>query len=458
MAVNNIDNLSLGKLLQIVFSEGVRAQISQDFRDWEMINRFKAPISPAREYRFSFQNTLNPASIQHVSPEGSFHNFPRGFKPVVEENTAIMKSLEATMEIEYDLWDRARKSPEKYTEPLELIVNSTMISTKRRMAADLYGDGTGVQGTVASAALQSPASDKLVFSLDSSNSARGHEGLFEYGDILILRANDGSASAFDSNLVTEPVYWYVVDKDRENHTVTLQGLNASFASAGTISSISVQPTAGDVFYRFGQPSIPDLSALGDYATQTEVVAGLESLSANDGRSVHGISMEGATAGTIQDAGGNPLDVKYIQKVMDLVKIRVGAGAYSWKQLISAPEAIAALIESRETDRRFMSIEDNKRGVKSFGYVHGNDQLELISSEYCPQNRMYAIPEGKATGKKVLDCAGHDFEPVRAPNGDEFHLKVDSSGYGNAMQSFLKGYYTLVCNHPAAIARIENFSL
>ena len=103
MAVNNIDNLSLGKLLQIVFSEGVRVQISQDFRDWEMINRFQAPISPAREYRFSFQNTLNPASIQHVSPEGSFHNFPRGFKPTVEEKTAIMKSLEATMEIEYDL-------------------------------------------------------------------------------------------------------------------------------------------------------------------------------------------------------------------------------------------------------------------------------------------------------------------------------------------------------------------
>ena len=109
MSVTNIDNLSLGKLLQIVFSEGVRVQISQDFRDWEMINRFKAPISPAREYRFSFQNTLNPASIQHVSPEGSFHNFPTGFKPTVEEKTAIMKSIEATMEIEYDLKKTSKK-------------------------------------------------------------------------------------------------------------------------------------------------------------------------------------------------------------------------------------------------------------------------------------------------------------------------------------------------------------
>ena len=467
MAVTNIDNLSLGKLLQIVFSEGVRVQLSQDFRDWEMVNRFKAPISPAREYRFSFQNSLNPASIQYQDPSGSFRNFPQGFKPAVEEKTAIMKTLEATVELEYDLWDRARKSPEKYAEPLALIVDATMTSTKRRLAADLYGDGTGVVGTMAAgaAAVTSPASDKLIFTLSSTDAARGHVGLFEYDDILVIKEPDGTATALDTSLATEPVYWKVVDKDREANTVTLQGLNSSFASAGSIASITTNVGAGEVFYRFGQPTggtnALDLTAITsstDYALLTEVKAGLESLAAHDGRLVHGITMSGVTAASNQDAGGNPLDVKYIQKVMDKVKIAVGSGAYSYKQMVSAPEAISALIESRETDRRFQSIEDNKRGVKSFGYVHGNDMIELISSEYCPKTRMYIIPEGKASGRKVLDYASYDFEPVRANNGDEFHLKVNSSGYGNAMQSFLKGYCVLICNHPAAIAKIHNFSL
>lgn len=461
MAITNIDNLSLGKLLQIVFSEGVRLQLSQDYRDYEMVNSFKAPISPAREYRFSFQNSLNPASIQYQDPSGSFRNFPQGFKPSINEHTALMKTIEATIELEYDLWDRARKSPEKYAEPLSLIIDSTMTSTKRRKAADLYGDGTGVIGTVGagSMAATSPASDKVEVTLDASDTAAGHVGLFEYGDILVLKANDGSASGLDTDLATEPVYWKVVEKDRDNDKVVLQGLNASFASAGTISSFTTNTGANDRFYRFGQPSIPDLSgAIADYATETEVNVGLESLAADDGRIVHGIEMSGATASSTIDCGGNALDVKYIQKVMDKVKINVGQGAYGWKQMISAPEAISALIESRETDRRFHSIEDNKRGVKSFGYVHGNDMIELVSSEYCPKKRMYILPEGKASGRKVLDDASYDFEPVRANNGDEFHLKVNSSGYGNAMQSFLKGYCVLVCNHPAAIARLKNFTL
>lgn len=455
MAINNIDQLSLGQLLQIVFSEGVRNQLSEDFRDFELINRFKAPISPAREYRFSFQNSLNPASIQYQSPQGSFHNFPAGFKPSVEEKTAIMKTVEATIELEYDLWDRARKSPEKYAEPLALIVDSTMSSTKRRIAADLYGDGTGVVGSIAASSGVLSGSD-VEFTLLSGNADRGHVGLFEYGDILIAIEGDGTTASSLAVTGGTVAYWKVMEKDRENKKVVLRPLDSSFAE---IIATAVTPnTNPEFFYRFGQPTKPNLASIGDYATETEVYAGLESLAAHDGRSVHGITMSGVTASSHIDAGGNPLDVKYIQKAMDKVKINVGSGAYSWKQMLMAPEAHAALIESRETDRRFQSIEDNKRGVKVFGYVHQQDFLECVGSEYCPEKRIYMLPEGKATGKKVLDYAGYDFEPVRANNGDEFHLKVNNSGYGNAMQSFLKGYMTLVCNHPAAIAKIHNFSL
>ena len=456
MAITNIDNLSLGQLLQIVFSEGVRQQLSQDYRDYEMVNSFKADISPAREYRFSFQSTLNPASIQYQDPSGAFRNFPTGFKPAVNEHTALMKTIEATIEIEYDLWDRARKSPEKYAEPLSLIIDSTMTSTKRRKAADLYGDGTGVIGSIAASSGVLSGSD-VEFTLSSGNTDRGHVGLFEYGDILEANEEDGTASTLAVTGGTV-AYWKVMEKDRDNDKVILRPLDSSFAEI-TATAVT-QNTAAEVFYRFGQPTRPDLTSIGsaDYATLTEVNVGLDSLAANDGRIVHGVEMSGATGSSTVDAGANALDVKYIQKVMDKVKINVGPGAYSWKQMISAPEAISALIESRETDRRFHSMEDNKRGTKGFGYQHGNDAIELISSEYCPKNRMYILPEGKASGRKVLDDASYDFEPVRANNGDEFHLKVNSSGYGNAMQSFLKGYCVLVANHPAAIARLTNFSL
>lgn len=457
MTFNNIDNLRLGNLLQIVFSNGVRNQISTDFRDFEMVKRAKAGSSVARELRFMFQSSLGPSAIQYRDPGTSGRSFPDARQATVSEYTAKFKELNATIELEYNLYDRARKSPEKYAEPLALEIDSKASAAKRRIAADLYGDGTGVVGTVASAAVTSPASDKLVFTLSTANAARGHAGLAEWGDILRLTAAAGTASALDTSLATEPVYWLVTDKSRENATITLQGLTAALVSAGTITAVSVQPTAGDVFYRYGQPTIPNLSSIADYGTASEVMAGLESLVAGDGRVVHGITMSGATSGSRLDAGTNPIDVKHIQKVMDKAKVNVGQDRYRWKLMSMAPETQASLIESRETDRRFQTIEDSKRGVKMFGYVHGNDTLECYTSEYVSPKRIYILPETKA-GEKVLEFHGSDFETVKGQGMSDFNLKPGSGGgYVNTMVSYLQAIGVFIAKHPAAVAVVENFT-
>lgn len=457
MTFNNIDNLNLGNLLQIIFSNGVRNQISQDFRDFEMVKRAKVGSSVARELRFMFQRSFGPSAIQYRDPGTSGRSFPDARQASVNEYSAKFKEINATIELEYNLWDRARKSPEKYAEPLALEIDSKSSAAKRRIAADLYGDGTGVVGTVASAAVTSPASDQLVFTLSTSNTARGHVGQFEYGDILALKANAGGASALDTSLATEPVYWLVVSKNRDLNQVTLQGVTAALASAGSIASITTQPTAGDVFYRYGQPTIPNLSSISDYGTATEVMAGLESLVAGDGRVIHGITMSGATSGSRQDAGANPIDVKWIQKCMDKTKINVGQDRYSWKMMSMAPETQASLIESRETDRRFQTIEDNKRGLKMFAYVHGNDTLECYTTEYCPPKRIYILPETKA-GEKVLEFHGSDFETVKAQGMGDFHLKPGSSGgYVNTVVSYLQAIGVLIAKHPAAVGVVENFT-
>lgn len=457
MAFSNISNLNLGNLLQIVFSDGVRNQISQDFRDFEMIKRAKVGNSVARELRFMFQDTLGAAAIQYRNPGTSGRAFPNAQQVGINEYTAKFKEINATIELEYNLWDRARKSPEKYAEPLALEIASKTSASKRRLAADLYGDGTGVVGTVASAAVTSPASDKLVFQLASANSSRGHVGFFEYGDILLLKAANSGASALDTSLATEPAYWKVIEKDFDNQRVTLQGLDSSFASAGSISSISVQPTAGDVFYRYGQPTIPDLtSSISDYGTVTEVIAGLESLVAGDGRTIHGITMSGSNAGSRLDCGANPIDVKYIQKVMSKVKRAVGQDRYNWKMMIMAPETLDSLIESRETDRRFTTMEDGARGTKKFMYQHQNDSLECYTSEYVPQKRCYILPETKA-GEKVLEFHGSDFDTVKANDMSDFHLKASSSGYVNTVVSYLQAIGVMLCKHPASVAVLENFT-
>lgn len=456
MAFNNIDQLNLGNLLQIVFSNGVRNQISVDFRDFEMVKRAKVSSSVARELRFMFQSTLGAAAIQYRDPGTSGRSFPAAQQVGINEYSAKFKEINATIELEYNLWDRARKSPEKYAEPLALEIDSKASSAKRRLAADLYGDGTGVVGTVASATVTSPTSNNLVFQLATTNTARGHVGQFEYGDILALVSNTNTASALDTNLGTEPVYWKVISKNRALQQVTLQGLTVALAPVATMTSISVQPTSGDVFYRYGQPSFVDLTSITDYGTCSDVIAGLESLVAGDGRVIHGITMSGAAAGSRFDAGANPIDVKHIQKVMSEVKVNVGQDRYRWKMMSMAPETLDSLIESRETDRRFTTMEDGARGTKKFMYQHQNDSLECWTSEYCPPKRIYVLPETKAA-EKVLEFHGSDFETVKAQGMSDFHLKPSASGYVNTVVSYLQSIGVLICKHPASVAVIENFT-
>ena len=453
MAFSNIDQLTQGNLLHIVFNNEIYNQISADFRDFELVKRVMRKASLAREYRFMIQDGYGAAAIQYRNPGTSNRAFPAASKASVSEKTAKFKEIQATIEIDYNLWDRARKTPEKYAEPLALEIMSKTSASKRRLAADFHLDGTGVIGTAGAAGVDTTgANGSVLVTLSSSNTARGHVGAFEYGDLLVNANLDGT---LDAPTVVGTFYaWRIDEKNVENNTVVLRAVD----SGGTVLSLTASSIdSGDVLYRVGQPTLPDLTAsIADYGTLTEVMAGLESLTAADGRVIHGMTMTGALAGSRFSAGGNAIDVKYLQRAMDKVKLIVGQDRYKWKQALCAPATNSSLIESRESDRRFTTMEDAKRGTKVFGYQHGQDFLELVTSEYCPAKRIWIIPESKA-GQKVIEYQGSEFETVRMEGTGDFHLKTTSSGYVNSVQSFLNATGVFIATHPAAVAVIDDFT-
>jgi hypothetical protein len=169
-------------------------------------------------------------------------------------------------------------------------------------------------------------------------------------------------------------------------------------------------------------------------------------------------MSGSTKGTHKDASAVQLDVAHLEAVMNDVKINVGSGQYAWKMALMAPEAVSQFINSRETDRRFNTVDDVTRGAKKFVYQHREDAIEMYGSEYCPKKRIYVMPEAKASQGKVIEAPMTDFEPVKAPGGAEYHLKPGTNGYQRKIASYMEGYGTMICKHPAAIAVIKNFTL
>lgn len=458
MAISNVDSLLLGKLLQITFSKGFRRQLVRDHRDWESVKQMTVGMPGGREHRFMFQVGGGPAAIQYAAI-GAAGAFPAAQRSAVEEKTAIFKELNATIEIDYMLFERLKMAPAKYADNLAMELEDKLVYLKRRVAADLYNDGLGVLGTVSSVADAGIASGKVEVTLSALAASRGHIGWFEYDDLLLNCDADGTA-----DMPAGAVAWKVINIKREEDKVTLQAVSASGAPVVLANLAAASIDATDLLYRgttAASHSRVDLSSAytGDYGTATEIIAGLGALVANDGRQVHGINMAGVTGSTIKDCGGNAIDVTFIQQALSQVKTAVGQGRYKYNQLLCATEMLDSLIEGRETDRRFNSVEDAQRGVRKFTYQHGDDTLEFVTSEFCKKKEAYALPSGKGEESKCVEFIGTDFKAVEVPgSSSKFHLRPTANGgHEKKLVSYMFGLGVLVNQHPKACLKIQNFS-
>lgn len=446
-----IGNLPLGQFLQIAFTQGVFNQLNQTFPDFEMVKKFRIGDPNWRQQNFLLQTSLGPAAVQYRNPNFS-SAFPAAQRIGIGEKTAVAKEIDATVEIEYNLYKKALNSPLKYAEPLALEMQSKAIAAKRRIAADLYGDGSGVVGTVASATLDGK---KLEVTLSTAVDARGHIGFFEYDDLLVFANKAGVAQAA---LPATAVAFRVVSRSRKQNKVVLAGVDANGVDVDLTGVNLID--AGDLIYRAGQETIPnldhaDIKDVGDFGLLTEVFPGLETLLADDGRIVHGITMSGATAGTVGEAT-TVLTLPDVQEAMSNAKVAVGQGLYKWNMLVASPEQRDSLIDSAEDARRFTVTDNPRSGGKSFVFQHENDTLEVIASEYCPKQRAFALPNQSAGGQSMMQLYFTEMAPVDVGSG-KLHLKPASGGgHERKIASYMEGYISLLCTHPAAGVVIKNF--
>jgi hypothetical protein len=424
-------------------------QVSKSQKEWELISRMRDGNPNGRQRNFLFINSLGYAAAQSRNPNFSA-SFPAAQKASIAEHTALYKEFDVTVELEYNLWKAASLTPEKYAEPLAKEIELKSIVARRIMGTYLFGDGTGVFGTAASVADTTGAGGSALVTLNPAS--RGHVRWFQYGDLFVCANPDGT---LDSPTVVGTFYaWRVKNVLPKTNQIVLEAVD----SAGNVLNLTASSIdASDVFYRVGQQVLPNLSTISDYGSASDVMPGLESLISNDGRLVHGITMSGAASGTILDWNGAQIDVSALQEGLDEVDMRTGKGEFTYKMAVMAPETRAGLIESRETDRRFNSVQDTLRGGKGFGYMHDEDTILFTSSEFCPKQRIYVLPEGKQDGNKVISYFGTDFEPVSDPMGNKFHLKPSSAGgHERNIISYMSTRGTLVCHRPAAVLQIRNF--
>lgn len=445
-AVSAVGDNTLGKYLKIVSQNGVYGQLSENSAVWRNILKRKKSAAEGRERRFLLRSAFGSASAQFVGVSGDVL-YPSAHKATIQEGTALYKDFALTIEVERTLVAKALSDMSRYGAPLAEEMKCKTIAMARMLSAAVYQDGTGRIGEISSVAI---TSNNTVITLATANTSVGHIGWFDYGDKVKVYSSAGVAQVPTTSAGT-PVYGVITNVDRVNDKVTLAWYDAT--DVLLVASAANQLSAGDFICRYGITA-NDWAAIStnDYGTISEAFVGFESLFQDDSRKVHGITLTNAVKGTRYDASNNPIDSQHFQALCSLMKVAVGEGAYKWQDAIMAPEVMDALVESRETDRRFTSLADNTRGVNGLGYQHGKDKILFQADEFCPKKRIYIVPNGD-----VIQFYGSDFEFVRPEGGDKFMLKPAAGGHYRTVRAYMEGSGLILCVHPQACGVLHNFT-
>jgi hypothetical protein len=443
-----VSDLTLGNFLKVVSKGVVYNNLSEDSPIWDKILKLEKGPAEGREQRFLVRSAYGADAVGFVPPTGG--DYPSAHQSTVNEGTARYKDYALTVEVERTLIAKAMSDFSAYGQPLAEELRAKSIAMSRMLSAAVYGDGTGVLATALGTG--SIASGVMTLSIDPASTARGFIGWLEVGDKVLVKSTAGAAHTPTGGSGTFS-HWLVNSKDREAGSVVMTSYNTAGAIMANTATVV---TSGDYIYKLNQTTFNDLTAIStnDYNTISEYFPGLDSLTQDDGRKVNGLTLTGALAGTRRDVAGSPIDSSDFQKLMSQLMIAVGSGRYKYEQAMMAWETLDALIESRETDRRFVEVKDNLRGVEALGYIHGRNKIMFEADEFCPKQRIYLVPTGD-----VLQFHGSNFDFVQAQPGQKFHLKPSANGgHSRAIRAYMEGNGALLSVHGSAIGVIENFTI
>lgn len=446
-----IDDIDINTFLKIYQMNGFTRNLSENSDMWGHFTKLKEMDPEARQLKYLVVTGLGYGAVQPVKADNT-SPYPKARRSELSEATARYKEWAWTVDVPRMLENKTGSELMQYARPLATELDNKQIAFARLKCIELQGDGSGVIGVVSGTPTVSSGSLIVTLSQTTGNAGRSFIRWMQKGDLIKPYSTAGAARTYDGSTVAD--YWQIDSVDEENSQITITPYNSSDVAVTADGSHTVADT--DVFVRYGVTA-NDLTAIStnDYETLSENMVGLESLLADDGRVLHGLTRSGSITGTRRDLSGAAIDSKHFQVLLSRLKVAAGKGRYKYTKAFMSDLVYDALIEARETDRRFHSIEDTDRGVKGIGYVHGKDRVEFSPDEFVHPQRIWVLPEGK----DALCYIGRDPTQVKPNGNDPFHLSTSSSGsgYGMNLQTFFEQTSVLLTKHPAACGVIENFT-
>ncbi len=460
-----VGDLNIGNFLKIFSTKGVYSNLSEASEMWKFMEKKRVAKPEGREVRYSLRTARGQTASQFLSPNEDGGSFPLAQRTTQVEAKAYFKDFATTIDVPRQLLNKTGSDLAQYADPLAEELNEKGIATARMLSRAVCADGSGILGVVASASV---VSGNVVVVLNATSAAAGRSavGNFQYGEIhqYVDPVSLATTAAIPTNTSTGSTatkFLKVVDINSATDTVVFKCLDSSYGDINDITATTI--AAGDLIFPLYSGDLGDLPAISfgstgldvtavDYGTMSYNWPGLETLTANDSRLVHGLTMEGAISGSRLDAGGDTIDRTHFQSAISEAKRRVGKNRYKWDEALMYDDTYDALMESWETDRVIVSQKDNERGTSSLGYTHAKDHIAFTPDEFVPKQRIYMCPSSD-----VLEFRGTSIDQVELNPGQKFYMPNDSSGnHQRLVRSYLEGSGLFFCKHPASIAVISNF--
>ncbi len=447
-----VGSLDIGNFLKIYSAKGIYNNLSTASELWKFMEKKRVAKPEGREVRYLLRSARGQEAAQFL-PAGAEGSFPASRRTTQVEAVAYFKDFGTTIDVPRHLLNKSGSELAAYGQPLAEELDAKGVATARMLSRALCGDGTGVLGVVASAAI-SGGDVVITLSSTSADAGRSHVGWMESDEKVLVYSTAGVFQT-NTNSSGTTTYYRVVTVDSAANTVTLQPYSS--ADAALTATAVNDITAGDLIYPFGVGTdhINDLSgSVSDYGLASNSLVGLESLAADDGRVVNGLTMSGAISGSRVDAAGSIIDRTHFQSALSLAKRRCGKDRYKWNTALMFDDTYDAMMESWETDRMIVSSGDSVRGASNtLGYQHGKDKVVFSPDEFVQKNRIFIPAEGDA-----LQFRGTSIEQVEV-DGKKLFMPNDSSGnHQRKVRSYLEGSGLFFATHPAAIAVIEGFTV
>jgi hypothetical protein len=449
-AINTVGSLDIGTFLKIVSTKGVYTNLPKASELWTYMQKIKSGNPEGREQRWNIVADRGQSAAQFVAA-GDEGAFPAAHRSAPQEAKAYFKEFAATINVPRHLLNKQGSELAAYADSFGYEVEAKMTSIARMLSRALPGNGSGVLGKVSSVS-NSGTTSLVTLSTATADAGFSHINWMEIGEKVLVVAPDSTARRVDT-ANTAVSYFKVNSKGRDTDIVTLTAYDSSDAVITPDGGNEI--VSGDYIRPLGDAAT-DLSAIAiDYGLLSLAFAGLESLGADDGRTVHNLTMSGALGGSRLDASADTIDRSHFQSALSLVKERTSGHDYKYDKAFMFTTVYDALIDSWETDRVINSASDTTMGAKGvLGFSHGRDFVEFAPDEFTQKTRIWMPPKGDA-----LQYVGTGVDRVSVGGASEFMPTNTTTGtHQRAVNAYVEGSGYLRTTHPAALCCIENFSL